>query len=73
MSVAILKSACAAISLPWSHVSDRRRCSGSSTIFDAIASRAVYALRSVGRSTVRVKRVARSTIVVTCDSPPRRG
>lgn len=36
-SVATLRSACAAISFPLFHVNDRRNCSGSSTIFYAIA------------------------------------
>jgi len=51
MPVAALQLTRAAIYLHWFHVIDRRRCSGSSKIFKAIASRAVCALRSLNRGT----------------------
>ena len=52
-----------AISLPRSHVMDRRRCSGSSRIASIIAVATVSAVWSPGRCNSMVNRVLRSTRV----------
>jgi hypothetical protein len=82
-----LSLACSAISAPWSQVSERRSCSGSSPIAAAIASRTCSApwpvtggpflVCGASRSPVGgscssiVKRLARSTSVPIAEDPSR--
>lgn len=61
MAVAALIRVCWAISLPWSQVSDRRRCAGRWPIAVVTASATASAVCAPGRWSRMVCRVVRST------------
>jgi hypothetical protein len=62
------KSACRAISFPWSQVTDLRMNSGRVSIFIASSFATRSALRSYGIRTNMVNLVVRSTRVAICDA-----
>ena len=70
---AIVNGACAAISLPRSHVNDRRRCAGSFRTAWSSASFTASAFRPCGNGISKTSRVWRSTsgAIADCSRRPR--